>query len=316
MSFIEDLTDGFIKTQKTQTIDELTSLIAGLFDNKSFEDYQNNEKTGPTVLQYPDGLDNTVEYPHRLTFNIVKYTPVKSSTTTQASSNAVLNDVNNAFKTDILTSTEAVITMYHPNSLQTSYENTWNVEALGFIGDAAKQSPNGREFISQAANGIKEQAAQKGLASVSGLLGGKGGEGVQAGLGLVANPRLSIMFQGVTPRTFKLDFSFNPKSEQEVLHTLAIIKLFKYHSAPDFYDASSRAFFRYPDIFEIKSYNGVNENLAMFKYGRCACTNIELDYSPQQVWQTFENGFPVSVNMSLSFNELDIVTKSSIIQGR
>jgi len=318
MSFEKDLANGFIKTQRTHAIDQITNTIAGLFSDKNVHDKLDRRKSGPTVLQYPINLDDTNEHPHRLDFNIIQYSPVRTKTKTRASvSNKIAEDVKNTLGLDIATTKRAIISMYHPNSLQTEYSNQWNAEELGFVGLASLEAQGvASDFLTQLKKGIQDQGKSQMWKAIGAQIGGKGFEGGLAGIGQAVNPRLALMFQGISPRTFRFDFVFNPKSEVEVLHCLAIIKLFKYHSAPDFIDASTKAFFKYPDIFEIKAYNGNKENDALFKYGRCACTNIAIDYSPQQVWQTFENGFPVSVGLSLTFTELDLITKSSIVEGR
>ena len=51
------------------------------------------------------------------------------------------------------------------------------------------------------------------------------------------NPNLALLFKGVNFRVFRLSFLFHPRSEAELLEALAIIKVFKYWSAP-YYEAN------------------------------------------------------------------------------
>ena len=41
------------------------------------------------------------------------------------------------------------------------------------------------------------------------------------------------------------------------------------------------------------------------KFKPCALTDININYTPEGMWMAYEGGMPVSVQMSLKFNELE-----------
>jgi hypothetical protein len=78
----------------------------------------------------------------------------------------------------------------------------------------------------------------------------------------------------------------------------------------------------YPCTFNVKYYRRdssdatkVVENEAINKFGPAVLTGLTIDYSPGEIWRTFRNGFPVIVNMSLTFKEMQIQTKEDIAKG-
>ena len=71
-----------------------------------------------------------------------------------------------------------------------------------------------------------------------------------------------------------------------------------------------------PAIFDINfidASGGVNENL--YKFGPAVCTDVSCNYSPAGVWRSFKNGVPTQVDLSLSFQEMEILTKDKIDGG-
>ena len=71
-----------------------------------------------------------------------------------------------------------------------------------------------------------------------------------------------------------------------------------------------------PALFDINFINaegGVNENL--FRFGPAVCTDVTCNYSPAGVWRSFRNGVPTQVDLSLSFQEMEILTKDKIEAG-
>ena len=97
----------------------------------------------------------------------------------------------------------------------------------------------------------------------------------------------------------------------------AIIKLFRFHSAPAL--ASGGNFLVPPSIFALKFYQrtstSVTENPFLLKIRDCALTEVNIDYTPNGSFSSFGNGAPVAITMSLTFKELDINVKDDILEG-
>ena len=72
----------------------------------------------------------------------------------------------------------------------------------------------------------------------------------------------------------------------------------------------------YPKLFELNfgvARSGTIENI--FKTKLCACTNIQVDYTPDQLWNVFKSGHPVKFNMDLSFKEVELLTEDDFDIG-
>jgi hypothetical protein len=143
--------------------------------------------------------------------------------------------------------------------------------------------------------------------------------------GQVVNPMLEMLYTSPELRSFKFDFMFYPRSQQESKEVLEIINQLTFHQAPEL-DLDSQSFFLLPPSeFDIKFYcNGV-ENPNIPKISTCVLTNIDVDYAPNG-WAAYEmdkentptyggTGMPVGIRMSLDFRETEIVTKNLLTAG-
>jgi hypothetical protein len=138
--------------------------------------------------------------------------------------------------------------------------------------------------------------------------------------GVVKNPMLEVMYQGVALRKFNFSFSLWPRSEQEAIEVQKIIGMLRFHQAPEIKKNSGGFFLIPPSEFDIAfMYNGkVNPNIDAIS--TCVLTNIAVDYTPKG-FHAFESigsidnpqlgktGMPVGINLSLSFLETQIITK-------
>ena len=61
-----------------------------------------------------------------------------------------------------------------------------------------------------------------------------------------------------------------------------------------------------PNIFRLRYLTAGNKDiLGVNKFKPCALTDINLNYTPEGMWMAYQGGQPVSVQMSLKFNELE-----------
>lgn len=319
MAILNDLGSDIAKVAKAELIDTLTSQMAGIFSSagQSIAGRLGDFSNKMPLMSYPIDLDSNVdEYTSKIQFTAVKYGSKKTSETTESGaktfeSNSPISEI------------KSVISLYHPHSLSIDYNNDWGTEELGVAGAIIDNNPDIASKIKSGGFGGKDISDF--IAIAGGKLSKKGAQfaGEQTGLniqgavgkvlGVAENPRLAMLFKGVSPRTFGFVFNFAPRSEKEVIEVIAIMKAFRYYSAPGFSNfAEKQSFFAYPEVFNIKLFHEGEENTTLFPYGLAACTSVAYDLSPQAVWQTFANGFPVFSSMTLTFLELDIVTKQTI----
>jgi hypothetical protein len=192
--------------------------------------------------------------------------------------------------------------------------------------------------------------------------------------GVVANPHKVILFTGVKHRTHTFTFNLSPKNKKEGEDMMEIIfqlkkamhpryglgeKLPRFASqistglgAPEFgagaaeglntFGAASRAFFEYPNVFDIQfaqgdrnlqqsgnPVNGVSQHFVgasggtkrLFSIGECVMESMTVDYQPlnfpayvASIKDPFAPLIPSQIVISMAFKETDIVTKDQIEQ--
>ena len=193
--------------------------------------------------------------------------------------------------------------------------------ALGSIADFLS-SETGKESLKGAVKNVGASLAQDQLAAVvGGAIGGIPGiaGGAAAGdalsgslqsAGVARNPHLAVLFEGVDMRTHQFNYKLIPRSAAESNTLRDIIKEMKLAMAPEFIESGH--FFNYPDEFDIEFSN----TDFLFKIGTSVLVDFQISYTAQDGSLFHQNGAPVAVSISMTFQELDIVTKKQIEEGR
>lgn len=221
---------------------------------------------------------------------------------------------------------KTTIAMHIPNNLSTTYGIEYNPEdtalyAAGLLGadaianaTAAFNKATGEKGLSNVADVAKQYTPAVSSAIAAGALSAPGMAGLSKLTGLAANPRKEQIFQGVSFREFSFDYQFFPRSEEEAQNVLDIIYQFKYHMHPEFKD-SSQFLYVYPSEFDIFYYNNDQENMNLNRHTSCVLTDMTVNYAPQGQFNTFDNGMPTQIDLSLKFKELATLTKEKIADG-
>jgi hypothetical protein len=163
-------------------------------------------------------------------------------------------------------------------------------------------------------------AAEKtGLANKLGVNAGALGTLLLKGQGYAINPQLQMIYQGIDMRSFALSFVFTPKSAGDSKEIDAIIKMFKYHFAPSLQasaqTSSDSMYLVPPSLFNVSFMINAEENKYLPKYGDCVLKNIEVNYAPNG-WSSFDDGAPVQTTLSLQFQEIQIIDRQKISEGK
>jgi hypothetical protein len=205
-----------------------------------------------------------------------------------------------------------VITLHMQERPAVSYGINYQDKDLGILGgllgvdSAMSESLNAGSFAAGMATNMALQVAK-----VPSIIPGLGsiGDIVQLAGKVKTNPFREVFFEGIDYRKFNFKYKFMPKSEKEVTAIYNIIDKFKEHMHPEI--AGGGAFFLYPSEFEIAYYYNNKENGYFNKIATCALTDMSVEYGGDQI-STFSNGAPTEVNLTLSFRELELITKESI----
>jgi len=166
----------------------------------------------------------------------------------------------------------------------------------------------------------RSAALGKGVSDAVGVLGatmlatpGIGGF-MSAATGLARNPKKEQIFTGVDFRMFNFEYNFAPRNAKEVEQVKAIINMFKLHMHPEFKDDGGFLFI-YPSEFDIFYYKDGVENMNLPRHTTCILTEMTVNYAPNGSFNTFADGTPSQITVSLTFRELAILTKAEIQDG-
>jgi hypothetical protein len=204
---------------------------------------------------------------------------------------------------------QSAITLYMPPEIKAEYKMEYSDESVGAL---ARQTLDGFNFDGAFTAGVR------GL--VKGLdMGAPGLAAVrQAQSGIAVNNRVELTFQKVENRTFSYTFSFKPKSKEEADEIQRIIYLFKYHMHPTVIGGVSSPVFRVPSQFSLHYMYRTDENKYLNTIGETILESMDVTYGDGTSFKTYrgneEGAPPETINMSLSFKEMDIHDKSTIFK--
>lgn len=129
--------------------------------------------------------------------------------------------------------------------------------------------------------------------------------------GYVFNPEAQVLFNGITFRSFTMNFTFTPYSKREAEDVRRIIKMFRSNAAPKRVTQGGGMFFVPPSIFNINfNFKGRN-NTFLNKVGDCVIENIEVNYTPNG-WSAHDDGSPIQTTVTIQFKEIVLVDRDMI----
>ena len=220
------------------------------------------------------------------------------------------------------------IGLYIPaGSLTTSY--TGNYEGKEGAATAARAMAG---VSALNLDGIKEAITAAGTALISNAaLKADQTTGFFSAQGLTPNNHMALVYKG--PNTFRqhtFAFKFFPKNSAESTTVRTIIEEFRFGTLPRMSGGNGTItdpFFKSPRHHTINFYKGGNgvsgrpgetQNSKLFTIGKSVITNMVVNYDPQSVVSFHPDGSPVSIDMTLTFQEIElqINTKDSTSNGR
>ena len=131
--------------------------------------------------------------------------------------------------------------------------------------------------------------------------------------GFIKAPRMELAFKGIPKRDFSYEFKMMPKSAAEAEMAKNIVKTFKMYMLPEIKNAASMQLTT-PATFDIQYMHLGEENMNLNKIGTCVLTNMDVKYGGDK-YKTHADAVPVETSMTLSFKELDLVTREKAEQG-
>jgi len=173
------------------------------------------------------------------------------------------------------------------------------------FGAAADTTGNILSGLSQSSSQAKE--ALKGVISAS-AVSISADEVLARTQGAVVNPNLELLFKGPTLRPFNFTFQMGARNDKESDEIMRILRFFKQGGSPQ--RTQAQYLVKAPHTFQIEYlHRGENgeQNKYLNKIKECALLSVGVNYTPNNNYATFKNGAPVSIELSLSFKELEPV---------
>tara|TARA_R110001592_G_scaffold61640_3_gene188005 strand:+ start:9460 stop:10590 length:1131 start_codon:yes stop_codon:yes gene_type:complete len=207
------------------------------------------------------------------------------------------------------------IVLYTPaQGLETNYSVNYEAVETGLIGFLAERGAS--NFI----EGLSTSGGEIVRGFVDTVSSALGAGGLRAVLdkskARAKNPKKEQIFRDVPFREFNFAYEFYPRNEREQENVHKIIELFKFHMHPQI---APNRYFVVPSEFQITYMYRDKANLWFPKISRCVLKDMKVNYAPDGVVTTFKENdrgaAPVGITISLSFAEIEIMTKNTIAQG-
>ena len=128
--------------------------------------------------------------------------------------------------------------------------------------------------------------------------------------GAILNSNLELLFSGVNLRTFPFSINFSPRNSKESEMVLKIIKALKSSMAAkknteEGSTGQGGIFLRAPDVFQLRYLKGNKDHPFLNSIKDCALTGMTVNYTNSGTYATYGDGTPVSIQMNLTFKELN-----------
>ena len=219
------------------------------------------------------------------------------------------------------------VTLYHPPGVSFSDGAGYGTMDMGPIGSKLMEGINSgqsaTDIAKQANSQINGEGANADLRSMMSLKIAKDSglgnlvPGVEnlsdmygMSKGVATNPNTVVAFQNMTLRSFNFNFSLVAEDPSESDEIRRIQEFFRAEMYPE--SGTGSYILTYPSTFSIKFYTqSGQENPYYPRIYECNLTNLQTNFNDNATMH-FDGGAPISVNISLTFQETKVLTKNDI----
>jgi hypothetical protein len=293
-----------------------------------------------------------------LQINITQYVPI-ASTNAGTATNPNISNIQGLDVFDVIdgkrattptrSKTLATVLLPVPNDINYSDQLNWSSDKVGMLGKMLPQLAGnaindpgqvGRTISTLAGAGTAEFI----LNAIRNIPGAPPAEALTSGIGgKILNPYIEQIFQGIAMREFNFSWKLVPRnaSEQSRIHN--IIKTLRYYSLPNYSGSGpvqdqgaqppainqvisqlNDRWLTVPNIFNLNwKQAGTQTSIqSLPKIKPCVLKNIQVNYTPDNVWATHINTSgvglsgpaPVAYNVTMTFAETEIITADDVVQ--
>ena len=235
------------------------------------------------------------------------------------------------------------IVMYMPEDISTGFRGNWGGKAFSTVGagllGAAGQAGLDKKIAT--GFGTLTTAAQRALGLTSAKVLQKavkaaGGDQLDNNdifgsiSGAIMNPNTELLYQSVDMRNFMLKFKLVPRNEGESETINAIVKTFKACTLPHrdpgqvmgFNDPDKdqnkgviAGFIGVPNLCKVSFMRGAEEHKVLPRYKMLAVTQVDVNYTPDGAYATYNDAQPVAIELGINFQETKINFAEEVLSG-
>jgi hypothetical protein len=218
--------------------------------------------------------------------------------------------------------------MYMPEDVSTGFKSNWGGKAFSNIAADALRSAGAENlskldnFATGTANAFERlpaiagsMAIRKGIQKITG--DSLSNDDIFGSIsGAILNPNVELLFQSTDMRNFQLNFKLVPRNSGEVSDINDIVKIFKMCTLPQrnpgkVFGASNQGitagFIGVPNLCRVSFMKGSGDHPVLPIYKMCAVTQVDVNYTPDGVYATYDGGQPVAIQLGLNFQETKLV---------
>ena len=230
------------------------------------------------------------------------------------------------------------ILMYMPQDIQDSFSAKWEGKKFGAVTTGlltAAGQKNAARKLQNAANNMFKNVTGKGTveaaaSSITKLAQSLTGDSISAGdlfggiSGVARNPNVEVLFQNMELRTFDLTFKLAPYDKADALNIEGIIRIFKQAMLPQYKlgkdtkvfgqenKTLEAGFIQVPKVCAVNFMRGSGRNRFLPRYKMCAITDVNVNYTPDNVYATINRDMPVATELKISFMETKLVFSEDV----
>jgi hypothetical protein len=227
------------------------------------------------------------------------------------------------------------IIMYMPEDISTGFKSNWGGKAFSNIGANILKSAGaeGLSKIDALATGAVNTydkvlpltgaaVIRKGIQKITGDV--VTNDDIFGGIsGAILNPNTELLFNSSDMRNFQLNFKLVPRNFTEADIINKICKTFKMCTLPsrnpgEVFGASNQGitagFIGVPNLCKVNFMSGNDEHKVLPRYKMCAITQVDVNYTPDGAYATYNdaNSQPVAIELSINFQETKLVFAEEI----
>jgi hypothetical protein len=290
-----------------------------------------NNSSASTSLRYP--YDITASETDYVTFEFFEYNPPFGKGQGQGgldtfSASTAYNFYNASGSQANAKSAKALglesIILYMPEDIQSQYGSNWggaeiSTAAVGLSKIVGTDPNNPLTWPSSGLGMAKSKIYDVILGQVNNFTGSSINLDQFMGSvsGTILNPNTEMLYQGSTLRTFSLSFKMTPRDDNEAKTIKAICNTFKKAMLPSFTGqafgvAQAASLITVPDVCQVTYMTGGNLNSYLPVYKLCAIAGVDVNYTADGAYATYEDGSPVSTKLTVSFKEMKMLFANDI----